>query len=278
MKKKKILIVDDLVENIQIIVSIFEQYEPNYVLYQAIDGELAFMIAQKTKPDIIISDWDMPNMDGIELIKHLKKNKDLKSIPVIMATGVMTTVENLQTALEAGADDYIRKPIDEVELVARTRSALNLAEYHKNALEQKNKELVANTLFLIRNNKFNVQVSEKLNELKTVLDINNKDAYKIIKEISASIDEKIKTDSWKRFDVTFNAVYDDFYKNLHIDFPDLTTTEIKLSAFLKLGLNTKDIASILFITPQSVKVSRSRLRKKLGITQDINLQIFLSKY
>lgn len=276
--KKKILIVDDLVENIQIIVSIFERHKSDYILYQANDGELALMIAKKIKPDIIISDWDMPKMNGIELIKQLKKEKDLKSIPVIMATGVMTTVEHLKTALDAGAADYIRKPIDEVELVARTLSALNLAEYHKKILEQKNKELVENTLFLIRNNKFNVQLSVKLNNLKVVINKENKDACKIIKEISASINEKIKTDSWKRFDVTFNAVYDDFYKNLRVDFPNLTTTEIKLSAFLKLGLNTKDIASILFITPQSVKVSRSRLRKKLGITQDINLQSFLSKY
>lgn len=276
--KKKILIVDDLVENIQIIVSIFERHKSDYILYQANDGELALMIAKKIKPDIIISDWDMPKMNGIELLKQLKKEKDLKSIPVIMATGVMTTVENLQTSLDAGAADYIRKPIDEVELVARTLSALNLAEYHKKILEQKNKELVENTLFLIRNNKFNVQLSEKLNNLKIVINRENKDACKIIKEISTSINEKIKTDSWKRFNVTFNAVYDDFYKNLRVDFPNLTTTEIKLSAFLKLGLNSKDIASILFITPQSVKVSRSRLRKKLGITQDINLQSFLSKY
>ena len=49
MKKKKILIVDDLVENIQIIISIFEKHEPNYILYQATDGELAFMIADTMK-------------------------------------------------------------------------------------------------------------------------------------------------------------------------------------------------------------------------------------
>lgn len=276
--KKKILIVDDLIENIQIIISIFEKYEPDYLLYQATDGELALFIGKKTKPDIIISDWDMPNMDGVELIKRLKKDKDLKGVPVIMATGVMTTVKHLQTALEAGAADYIRKPVDEVELVARTRSALNLAEYNKKILEQKNQELVENTLFLIRNNKFNVQIAENLRNLTNQIDEKNNNAHEIINEISASIDEKIKTDSWKRFEVAFNAVYDDFYKNLQIDFPDLTIAEIKLSAFLKLGLNTKDIASVLFIAPESVKVSRSRLRKKLGLNADVNLQTFLSKY
>ena len=275
---KKILIVDDLVENIQIIVSIFEKYENNYTLYQATDGELAYVIAKKTKPDIIISDWDMPNLNGVELIKRLKKNKDLKNIPVIMATGVMTSVKHLQTALEAGAIDYLRKPIDEVELVARTSSALNLAEYNNEIINKKNKELVENTLFLIRNNKFNIQITSELNELSSQIESNNIVALNNLNEIIKKINQKVKTDSWKRFEVAFNDVHSDFYKNLLNYFSELTTSEIKLSAFLKLGLNTKDIALILFITPESVKVARSRLRKKLGISADINLQVFLSQY
>ncbi len=276
--KKKILIVDDLVENIQIIISIFEKYEPNYILYQATDGKLALMIAKKTKPDIIISDWDMPNMDGVELIKQLKKDKDLKGIPVIMATGVMTSVKHLQTALEAGATDYIRKPVDEVELVARTRSALSIAEYNNKILEQKNKELIENTLFLIRNNKFNLQITENLNKIANLISQEKKEAIKMLAEITNQINQKIKTDSWKRFEMAFNDVHDDFYKNLLNEFEYLTSAEIKLSAFLKLGLSTKDIAAILFITPESVKVSRSRLRKKLDLNTDVNLQTFLSKY
>ena len=275
---KKILIVDDLVENIQIIVSIFEKHEPTYNLYQATDGELAFMIAKKTEPDLIVSDWDMPNINGIELTKLLKKDKDLKGIPVILATGVMTSVEHLKTALEAGAIDYIKKPINEVELIARTRSALNLAENNMKLLQQKNQELVENTLFLIRNNKFNVRIVESLKNLNTQIPINNITIRKSIKKIYTDIDEKIRTDSWKRFELAFNAVYDDFHKKLLVDFEDLTASEIKLSAFLKLGLNTKDIASVLYITPESVKVFRSRLRKKLKISQEVNLQTFLSKY
>lgn len=276
--QKKILIVDDLVENIQVLISIFEKHESNFILYQATDTDLALLIAHKTKPDLIISDWDMPGKDGISLIKELKKNKDLKNIPIIMATGIMTTVKHLQAALEAGAADYIRKPIDEVELIARTRSALNLAEYNKKILEQKNKELIENTLFLIRNNKFNVQITKKLNEIANEISSDNKIAHKMLSEITKDIDKKIKTDGWKRFEMAFNDVHEDFYKSLLDEFANLTSAEIKLSAFLKLGLNTKDIASVLFITPESVKVSRSRLRKKLGLSADVNLQTFLSKY
>ena len=276
--KKKILIVDDLIENIQVLISIFEKYEPNYILYQATDTDLAFMITKKIKPDLIISDWDMPVKDGIAFIKELKKDKELKHIPVIMATGIMTTVKNLQAALDAGAVDYLRKPVNEVELIVRTHSAINLAESYNKIMEKKNKELIENTLLLLRNNKFNKQITEKLNELINQIPQNNKQTIKTLSEIITQINQKIKADSWQRFEIAFNDVHEDFYKSLLSNFPNLTSSEIKLSAFIKLGLNTKDIASILFITPESVKVSRSRLRKKLKLKQETNLQLFLSKY
>ncbi|MBN2891586.1 MAG: response regulator [Bacteroidales bacterium] len=276
MPNKKILVVDDIIDNIQIIVEIFAEYSPEYTVYQANNSKLAYEISLKTKPDLIITDWHMPEMSGIELLKKLNSNPETKSIPVIMATGVMTTVENLKTALDAGAVDYIRKPIDKVELVARTKSTLNLADFNKRIIEQKDQELVENTLLLIKNNEFNLQITKKLQNLHNLS--SSKNNKFLIQDIINDIDQKIKSDSWQRFDMSFNAVYEEFYKNILEDFPDLTSTELKLSAFLKLGLNSKDIASIMYINPDSVKVSRSRLRKKLNLDSDVNLQIFLSKY
>lgn len=276
MQSKKILVVDDIVDNIQLIVNVFSIHEPDYILYQANSAEIALMIAEKTLPDIIITDWDMPEMTGIDLINNLKENPKTSSIPVIMATGVMTTVEHLKIALEAGATDYLEKPINEVELVARTRSALNLAQYHKNLLEQKDRELVESTLFLMKNNEFNIKITQKLENLLNKE--NEKKRTDAILEIIDDIEQKVKTDSWQRFETSFNSVHDQFYKNFLKDFPDLTANELKLAAFLKLGLTSKEIASVLFINPDSVKVARSRLRKKLNLKSDKNLQVFLSKY
>lgn len=276
MSDKRILIIDDKVENLETIFRIFEIYADNYLLYQANTGGLAYKIAQKVKPDLIITDWDMPVMNGIDLMKKLKANKELKDIPIIVATGVMTSVENLKTALEAGAVDFIRKPIDEVELMARTNSALALAGYYSQLVQQKDNELVENTLFLMKNNEFNVKITQKLDLLYSNLEL--KSNKLLVKDIIQDIDNKIKEDSWQRFETSFNSVYDDFYKNLLEDFPDLTSNELKLAAFLKIGLNTKDIASILYLTPNSVKVNRYRLRKKLDIDTDVNLQTFFSKY
>jgi PAS domain S-box-containing protein len=148
-KSYKILIVDDEIDNIKSINHfIFESKEP-YILYQALNGDLAFKIAVAEIPDLIITDWEMPGMDGIELIKHLQLNESTAEIPIIMCTGVMTTSENLHTALMAGAVDYIRKPIDKIELMARIKSMLMLSDSRKvlkkeyEVIKQKNKFIQA---------------------------------------------------------------------------------------------------------------------------------------
>jgi two-component system sensor histidine kinase/response regulator len=131
MKNYKILIVDDVPDNIKSIVDCFDESEEPYILYQALDGETAEAIAIMEKPDLIITDWEMPGMSGIELIKSLKSDPGTAEIPVIMCTGVMTTSQNLKTALLAGAVDYIRKPVDKIELSARVQATLRLAESYK---------------------------------------------------------------------------------------------------------------------------------------------------
>lgn len=138
---KKILIVDDQPENIVVITDIFEKDNLPYELINAPNGSIALKIIEKTIPDLIIADWEMPVMDGIEFIEKLKLNEITKDIPVIMCTGVMTTSENLCTALNAGAVDYIRKPIDRIELIARTRANLYLAD-NLNHIKQMNQSLI----------------------------------------------------------------------------------------------------------------------------------------
>ncbi len=123
-KKKSILIVDDKLENIQTIIDCISNLQQDFNIFRASNGLSAIEISTNKIPDIIITDWDMPQMNGIELVKILKSNRLTADIPVIMCTGVMLTSENLRTALEAGALDYIRKPIDKVELESRLSSAL----------------------------------------------------------------------------------------------------------------------------------------------------------
>ncbi|MCG8579781.1 MAG: response regulator [Bacteroidales bacterium] len=136
-EEKKILIVDDQPENLQAIVNCFSGKNYNYKFLKAPNGEIAYKLALAKLPDLIITDWDMPQMNGIELISALKKETLTADIPVIMCTGVMTTTANLNTALQAGAADYVRKPIDPLELTARVYSMLCLSESHRQIKQQK---------------------------------------------------------------------------------------------------------------------------------------------
>ena len=92
----KILIADDNPEIINQITDILDRFD--YELYAAVNGNSAYMVAQKSLPDLIIMDWDMPELNGIDTLKLLKSNKNTKDILVIMITGVMNSIQNLKIA------------------------------------------------------------------------------------------------------------------------------------------------------------------------------------
>ena len=140
---QKVLIVDDEPENLQVLARAFAgMAERDYEILQTLSPLEALKISVAEQPDLVITDWDMPELDGIELIRSLKDSVATKDILVIMCTGVMTTTENLRAALAAGAVDYIRKPVDPLELQARTGSMLHLASTLKQ-IRRQNEELRA---------------------------------------------------------------------------------------------------------------------------------------
>ena len=157
MNERKILIIDDQPVNIELIVNHLEQANDSYKMYQAINGESGCEVAQKVLPDLIITDWEMPVMTGIEAIRRLKEIDSTKDIPAIVASGVMTSSDNLRTALEAGAVDFIRKPIDKIELIARVRSILLLADSYREIRQQRD-ELT----------KKNQELTEAIEKVKTL--------------------------------------------------------------------------------------------------------------
>lgn len=134
-----ILVVDDEQTYLSSITETLK--ERNFKIIQALNGKMGITVAKKFLPDIIIADWEMPEMNGLKMIQELKSDETTKDIPVIMCTGIMTTSQNLDTALEAGASDYIRKPIDAIELTARINAALNLSSAFKK-IKSQNEELV----------------------------------------------------------------------------------------------------------------------------------------
>lgn len=164
MNESKILIIDDEPVHLNMMMETFIEAGEPYNVIKTLDPDTALKLARDHQPDLIITDWDMPKMSGIDLIRGLKSNELTRDIPVIMCTGVMTTSENLQMALDAGAVDYLRKPIDGVELISRTKSMLKLANSFKQIKEHE-RELLDQTIQL---EKKQVDLQEALNNIETL--------------------------------------------------------------------------------------------------------------
>ncbi|NVO10953.1 MAG: response regulator [Bacteroidales bacterium] len=277
MNSIKILVVDDDIESLKVIVLQLQRSNPEFKLFQSNSSVKAISIAQKILPDLIITDWDMPEINGIEFIRNLKNNESTKTIPFVVASGVMVTSENLKIALEAGAVDFLRKPIDSIELQARINSAIMISKLHKEIIEGKNHELAEYTLNLVKNNEFMIELKEKLKGFSRNLEL--------IPTVSSELDliiedlsNKIRTDSWDRFNIAFYNIHPNFNNKLLKKYPNLSPAELKLCILIRIGMSIKDVAAVLYQSMDSIKVSRSRLRKKLNLDQDQNLEVFLSAF
>ena len=134
----KILIVEDKQDNIDLL-SYFLKPQ-NYELMVAMDGESAIEMITKTPPDIILLDIMLPKMNGFDVCERVKKDPRTRFIPVIMITALKELKDKIHS-LEVGADDFITKPFENVELLTRVKSLLRIKNYH-DELERKNKELL----------------------------------------------------------------------------------------------------------------------------------------
>lgn len=126
--KKRILVVDDNKMNSVMITDILES--EGYEAFAIFSGVKIVETVLLIKPDAILLDIVMPDVDGFEVCRKLKKLEEAKNIPIIMITA-MTDTNLLREAFELGAFDYIKKPFDKIEVVARLQSALRYSEQQK---------------------------------------------------------------------------------------------------------------------------------------------------
>jgi two-component system cell cycle response regulator len=119
----RILVVDDIEANVRLLQAKLEaEY---YEVLTAPDGPTALILAAAEKPDIILLDVMMPGMDGFTVCRHLKEDIETRHIPVVLLTALDGRSDRV-AGLEAGADDFLTKPIDDVMLFARVRSLTRL--------------------------------------------------------------------------------------------------------------------------------------------------------
>ena len=113
-----VLVVDDTPSSLGMLTSSLE--EAGYTVLVAPDGQRALDIASRITPNAVLMDAVMPDLDGFETVKRLKGMEDLKNVPIIFMTGLSDT-ENIVRGLEAGGVDYVTKPVNTDELLARLR-------------------------------------------------------------------------------------------------------------------------------------------------------------
>ena len=161
----RILIADDQPMNVDILQTRLAVH--GYELLTAADGEEALGVARAQLPDLILLDIMMPKMDGLEVCRLLKGDAALPFMPIIMVTAKADT-KDIVAGLEAGADEYLTKPVDQAALVARVKSMLRIKALHDTVQEQADR-LEAQALQLADwNRTLEQRVAEQLAELERI--------------------------------------------------------------------------------------------------------------
>ena len=121
---KRILVVDDIEDNLSLLQAIL--MEEGYEVDITKDGKSALAKIEASPPDLLLLDAMMPQMDGYEVTRRIRQNKNLPFIPILLITAYEDA--NVPQGLDLGANDFIRKPIEYDELMARIKASLRLKD------------------------------------------------------------------------------------------------------------------------------------------------------
>lgn len=161
------------------------------------------------------------------------------------------------------------------QLRLRAKKHLLEEDKYKQELEFKNKEMVLNVMSLMKKNEILAELSEQIVAIEK--ETTSPESKETIKKIANVIQKSQSDEIWKEFSVRFKEVHGEFYNRLLHKFPSLSPNELKLCAFLRLNMSTKDISELTGQRVSSIETARYRLRQKLGIANsDLNLITFLS--
>ncbi|HIE00786.1 MAG TPA: response regulator [Thiotrichaceae bacterium] len=129
-----LLVIDDTPDNLKLLLNYLSQQ--GFKVLVAQDGENGIEMAKLTRPDLILLDVMMPDMDGFEVCQFLKSKPEIKDIPIIFMTALIDTIDKLK-GFELGAADYITKPFQNEEVLARIRAHLNVHKLQRQLTQQK---------------------------------------------------------------------------------------------------------------------------------------------
>jgi len=144
-------------------------------------------------------------------------------------------------------------------------------------IEIANTALASTSMHLVQKEELLTKIKHDLSKLNTNIP-SDENLYNLSKIIRLLSSEEKSAEGWEQFSIYFNKVHANFLEDLKSVYGNLTSNDMKLAAYLKLGLSTKEIAALMKISPRGVEISRYRLRKKLQIPAEISLFTFFSDF
>lgn len=204
----RVLLVDDEEVNLDLMEQLVAA--EGYEVMRAMDGDTALEMVKTAKPDVIFLDIVMPQMNGMEVLRKIKTSPFSYAIPVVMVTAI-SGVEERVKSIQAGADDFITKPFDRVELAARLKSLMRLKSIHD--------RLESNYLTLKEMQKNRESLTQKIvNDFQTPM--------KVIKEAMDAVSKesnKLSPEAWAKIEPALFCI--DLTMTMANDFINVMTME-----------------------------------------------------
>jgi len=217
-------VVDDIPVNIQLMQTYLSSV--GYETIFARNGEEALIQVKDHQPDLLLLDVMMPKMDGFETCRLLKSNQETRYIPVIMVTA-LNEIEDKIKGIEAGADDFITKPFNKLELLARVKSLLRMKNLH-DQLQDKIRQLE--------------EAKERLRELAVTDGLTGLYNYRYFKEFLA---QELRRAERHHSNVSVVMVDIDFFKNYNDTYGHLAGDEVLriLGQLMRENIRSIDLAA-----------------------------------